>query len=244
LPAVLHAMAQGRLDQPRARCFSKGTELLADDHARAVVAALLQGAARMTTGQLAAAIQKAAIELDPEYARRRYQKALLGRRVFGLIRADGTADLCGLQLAADEVAAIFDRLDAMARHLKVSGHPHPMNRIRADLYVGLLDGTYTAMDEAELLAHLLAHMPEPEPAQGPEPDAAAAPQSEADAEPEAAAGRAREAEPEPEAAWAPEADAEPETEPKARVSQRLHPLWTMAGDAMVARGCGVGACDW
>ena len=159
LPTVLQAMIDGVLDQPRARIFSDYTSLLSPEHARAVVDALLPVAATLTTGQLIEAIAKAATEIDPDWARRRYERALQGRRVEGVIGPDGTATLAGYQLPADQVAAACDRLDAIARHLKRAGHPDPINHIRADIFLGKLTGAYAAMTDEQLLAHLLAHMP-------------------------------------------------------------------------------------
>ena len=179
LPTVLQAMIDGVLDQPRARIFSDYTSLLSPEHARAVVDALLPVAATLTTAQLIEAIAKAAIEIDPDWARRRYERALQGRRVEGVIGPDGTATLAGYQLPADQVAAACDRLDAIARHLKRAGHPDPINHIRADIFLGKLTGAYAAMTDEQLLAHLLAQMPtQPEHTPNTAPDPST--QTEAD----------------------------------------------------------------
>jgi hypothetical protein len=142
LPAVLAAMTGGALDQPRARVFSSWTEELADRHAHALVDRLLPIAPKLTTAQLIEAIQRGAIDLDPDWARRRYERAITGRRVTGVLSHDGTATLSGEYLPADRVAAACHRLDAMARYLKKNGHPGRMDHIRADIYLGLLDGRW------------------------------------------------------------------------------------------------------
>jgi hypothetical protein len=166
LPAVLAAMVSGRLDQPRARIFSVWTQDLRPPHTRAVVQALLPRAHTMTTGQLIDAIQKAAIELDPEWARRRYEKSLGARWVEGAINHDGTADLIGHNLPADEVAAACDRLDALARRVKDAGHPGKLTHIRADIFLGR-NGRYVGLTDEQLLAHLIATMPTtPDPRAG------------------------------------------------------------------------------
>ena len=180
LPTVLQAMIDGVLDQPRARIFSDYTSQLSPEHARAVVDALLPIAATLTTAQLIEAIAKAAIEIDPDWARRRYERALQGRRVEGVIGPDGTATLAGYQLPADQVAAACDRLDAIARHLKRAGHPDPINHIRADIFLGKLTGAYAAMTDEQLLAHLLAQMP-PQPEHT--PNTAPDPNTETEADP-------------------------------------------------------------
>ncbi len=172
LPAVLAGMHEGLLDQPRARIFSVWTQTLAEAHARAVVARLLPVAPRMTTAELIDAIQKAAIELDPEWARRRYERAVSQRLVRGQLSEDGTGHLHGEGLPADDVAAACDRLDAMAWYLKRHGHPGKLDHIRADIYIGLLNGAYAGLSDDELLDYLLAAVPAPEsapehgPAQG------------------------------------------------------------------------------
>lgn len=167
LPAVLVAMISGWLDQPRARVFSSWTSELCPPHARAVVERLLPAAPTMTTSQLVEAIQKAAIELDPQWARRKYEAKLRGRRVEGHVHPDGTGELAGYQLPADQVAAACNRLDEIAGQVKAAGHPDALNVIRADIYLGLLDGSLAGLDEQRLLEHLIARIPRPsEPTSG------------------------------------------------------------------------------
>ena len=86
---------------------------------------LLAKAPELTTGELAAAIARLAIALDPEWVRRRYERALRGRRVVGKRNPDGTGTLTGHDLPADEVAAACAHLDALARAAKAAGHPGP-----------------------------------------------------------------------------------------------------------------------
>ena len=156
-------MGSGVLDQPRARIFSVWTGELCPAHARAVATALLPKAAGLTTAQLVEAISKAAIELDPQWARRRYEAKLRGRRVEGLLRPDGLGELTGYELPADQVAAACNRLDEIARQAKAAGHPDCLDRIRADLFLGQLDGSYAGLDDTQLLHQLLANLPAPNP---------------------------------------------------------------------------------
>ncbi len=212
LPTVLAAMTAGHLDQPRARVFSSWTEGLADRHAHALVARLLPIAPKLTTAQLIDALQRGAIDLDPDWARRRYENAITARRVIGVLSHDGTANLTGENLPADQVAAACDRLDAMARYLKRHGHPDRIDHIRTDIYLGLLDGSYSGLTETQLLDHLVATMPpppnpttpgdqpaDPDPSPNPddhatEPDASAADDTEPGAaEPGAAEANAADA---------------------------------------------------
>ena len=116
---------------------------------------LLPLAPKLTTGELIDAIAKLAIALDPEWVRRRYERALKGRRVVGKRNPDGTATLTGHDLPFDEVAAACARLDALAHAAKTAGHPDRLDHLRADLLVGLITGRYTAMTDQQILAALL-----------------------------------------------------------------------------------------
>ena len=156
LPAVQEAFAAGVLDQPRVRVFSLWTSCLSDEHTDAIVAALLPRAAQLTTAQLIDEIQRHAIALDPDWARRRYERALAGRRVVGTRNSDGTANLTGYDLPADQVAAACDRLDRLARAAKQAGHPDPIDHIRAGLFLAMTDGSYEGLTDPQILAHLLA----------------------------------------------------------------------------------------
>ena len=159
LPGVLAAMRAGRLDQPRAQVFSTWTAGLSRPHTATIVAGLLPVAAEMTTGELIDAIAKQAIALDPEWTRRRYERALRGRRVVGRRNPDGTGTLTGHDLPAGEVATACAHLDALAAAAKTAGHPDRLDHLRADLLVGLLTGRYTGLTDQQILTTLLATAP-------------------------------------------------------------------------------------
>ena len=150
LAPVLAAMREGVLDQPRAQVFSSWTQGLTSGHTAAVLWALLPTAAQLTTGELIDAIAKLAIALDPEWVRRRYERALKGRRVVGTRNPDGTATLTGHDLPFDEVAAACARLDALAHAAKTAGHPDRLDHLRADLLVGMITGRYTTMTDQQI----------------------------------------------------------------------------------------------
>ncbi len=175
LSEVVTEVRRGVLDEPRARVFSEWTAGLTDDHIDAVLWELLPKAPQMTTAELIDAIAKIAIALDPEWIRRRYERALKGRRVVGKRNPDGTATLTGHDLPFDEVASACARLDAIAHAAKSAGHPDRLDHLRADLLVGMLTGRYTAMNDKQILATLLATTPaKPDtthsPAGGDDPD--------------------------------------------------------------------------
>ena len=162
LPLVHAAMLAGELDEPRARIFAEWTGGLTDVQTAAVCAALLPQAAQWTTGQLIERIKRWAIAVDPDWARRRYQQAVAGRRIVGSRNPDGTANLCGYDLPVQQVAAACARIDALARAAKHAGHPDPIDHIRADLFLGMADGSYTGLDDAAILATLTAGLPAPD----------------------------------------------------------------------------------
>ncbi len=169
LPAVQQAFAAGVLDQPRVRVFSSWTLGLSDEHAKAIVAALLPKAHLLTTAQLIHEIQRHAIALDPNWARRRYERALKGRRVVGSRNPEGTANLAGYDLPADQVAAACARLDRLAKAAKQAGHPDPIDHVRSYLFLGMTDGSFEGLTDPQILARLLADTnltpPAPAPAE-------------------------------------------------------------------------------
>ncbi len=155
LPAVQAAFAAGLIDQPRVWVFSHWTGGLPDEHTQAIVAVLLPRAPQLTTAQLIGEIQRHAIALDPDWARRRYEAALSGRKVVGSRNKDGTANLSGYNLPADQVAAACDRLDRLAKAAKQAGHSDPIDHLRAGLFLAMTDGTYEGLTDRQILARLL-----------------------------------------------------------------------------------------
>ncbi len=156
LPAVHAALDAGALDEPRARIFSEWTTELPGDLARAVCEALLPRAGALTTGELIEAIKKHAIALDPEWAHRRYEQALAERKVVGRRNPDGSANLSGYNLPVERVAAAGERIDALAKAAKHAGDGRPIDHVRADLYLGMIDGSYVGLDDATVLSLLCA----------------------------------------------------------------------------------------
>lgn len=108
----------------------------------------------ITTGQLIEQVKKLAIALDPEWARRRYEQAIADRKVVGYRNPDGSANLSGLNLPVDRVAAASGYIDALAKAAKHAGDSRPIDHIRADLFLGMTDGTYAGLDDTAILDHL------------------------------------------------------------------------------------------
>ncbi len=165
LPELGAAMAAGRLDLPRARVIADWTTELSAEHAHQVVAEVLpqcrlEEETVLTTGQLTAEISARAIALDPEWARRRYERSFHHRKVIGSRTPDGTATLSGTNLPLERVAAAVARLDDLAKTAKRAGDPRPIDHLRADLFLAMTDGTYAGLDDDQILQALLASRPE------------------------------------------------------------------------------------
>lgn len=181
LPELHEAMAAGELDQPRARLLAEWTLELSDEHAHEVVEKLLpmcelSAQTRLSTGQLVDEIKTIAVTLDPEWARRRYEAKLEGRRVIASRDPEGTASLSGVHLPVERVAASSQRIELLARAARRAGDKRPINHIRADLFLGMTDGTYEGLARDQILAALVAAQGgaaaptgEPETAAGPAP---------------------------------------------------------------------------
>jgi Domain of unknown function (DUF222) len=159
-------MDAGVLDEPRARLLSEWTTELHPETARALCAELLPRAPGLTTGQLIDQIKKLAIALDPDWAQRRYEQALAERRVVGSRNPDGSANLSGYNLPVERVAAACGHIDALAKTAKHAGDPRPIDHIRADLFLGMTEGTYTGLDDHTILERLHATHYSDEPGNG------------------------------------------------------------------------------
>jgi len=144
LPQVWEALSAGDLDVRRARTIEAGTAHLEADTARLVVTELIDRAPGLTTGQLAARIRRSCIQADPEQAAKRYEDAVSERRTVSVANETGTANLLGLDLAPEKVAAVTNRINRLARSLKTKTEVRTMDQLRADVFLDLLLGADTA----------------------------------------------------------------------------------------------------
>ncbi|WP_344609470.1 HNH endonuclease signature motif containing protein [Sporichthya brevicatena] len=186
LPELHAAMAAGDLDERRAATIVFWVKDLCDAHTHQICAEVLphcglSAEAPWVSGKLVAQIKKRAIALDPSWAERRYTDAVRRRRVVSWQNPDGTADLTGQQLEVDRVAAAKGRIHALADAAKRDGDPRGIDAIRADLYLGCLDGTWAGLSDADLLADYAKTRPAP-PVDDPdtEPEGAPAPAAHVD----------------------------------------------------------------
>ncbi len=140
LPTVWEALSDGLIDLARARLLADQTSHLPQDLARQVCDIALERAGSQTTGQLRARIQRLIISIDPAAAQDRYEQRLLEARVVCEPTDTGTANLYGLDLPADEASRAMRRINRMARKRKAKGDKRPIDLIRAELFLILLNG--------------------------------------------------------------------------------------------------------
>jgi hypothetical protein len=152
---VRDALQSGRIDKARARVFCDWLEDVPEQVAAAVADHLLPKAGRWTTGELKEKIKRLLLAADPGWARRRYERAVQRRRVEGMRHPDGTATITGHQLPVDQAAAAISRVDAIAQKAKRAGLRIPIDHIRTDVFLGLLDGSLAGLDDGAIVAVLL-----------------------------------------------------------------------------------------
>lgn len=140
LPLVGEALRHGLIDLSRARVIVNGTSHLDDPTARQVAETVLERAPQLTTGQIAAWVRRLCIDADPEAAEKRRASALEERRVVAQPNDDDTADLMGINLPSEKVAALMRKINQLARDLKTRGETRTMDQLRADVFLDLLEG--------------------------------------------------------------------------------------------------------
>ncbi len=156
LPQVWTALHRGEIDLPKARLFATYLGELTDRQVATVCARVLPRAPGWTTGQLAHRLAREVLAIDPAFTRRRYQKAVRRRGVWGYLAADGTAVLSAHGLSPSEAAAAAERLEDLAAAVRAAGHPHTEEQLRADLFVRLLDGRFNGFTREQIVAAMLA----------------------------------------------------------------------------------------
>jgi uncharacterized protein DUF222 len=146
LPATFAALAAGDIDHPKARTIWQATGQLDEQRTRTVEAEVLPRAAEQTTGQIRAKIRRLVKRLDPGAADRRREEAERRRDVELFETEDGTAQLNAVDLPADAAGAAYGRLNAIATGLKHDGDRRTIGQLRADVFLGLLRGTFTTTE--------------------------------------------------------------------------------------------------
>lgn len=156
IPAVFTALDTGRICRGKAWVFADLCADLTDKQSAVVCVRLLPQARSLTTGELAARIKKLVIALDPEWAARRYATAVRERNVIGYLTEDGTATVTGSALPVEQAAAACAHVEELSRAAKRAGHPGRIGPLRADIYLGLLDGRWQHFTRDQIITDLLS----------------------------------------------------------------------------------------
>lgn len=161
LPLVFASLHRGHIDRGKARVFvdylDPANGELTDQQSRRLCERFVPQAPGLTTKQLADRLYRALHAIDPDLRRRRYERAVQARGVtLYLDPRTGTAILAGNGLPPDEAAAAAERIDRLVEATKRAGHPGRRPQISADLYLGMLDGSFHGRTENEIIDQLLA----------------------------------------------------------------------------------------
>jgi hypothetical protein len=140
LPQTTALLAAGVIDRSRAAVIADQLSLLDDADAAAVENAIAPRAGGLTTGQLRAACQRAALAHDPQAAARRKDRAEQDARVECWAEATGTGAIAGRDLNLAGVIAADKHLDAAARWLRQHGAPGTIDQLRAQAFLARLTG--------------------------------------------------------------------------------------------------------
>ena len=140
LPAVGDAFAAGEIDLAKAKTIVYGLTGVDSEVAAAVSGKILERAERQTTGQIRARLRRLLLEANPEAAADRYQAGLKERKVVLDANDDGTANLHLYNVAPDQAALAFDRIDSYARAQGTEDEPRTLDQLRSDVGLDLLVG--------------------------------------------------------------------------------------------------------
>lgn len=141
LPRVWGMLHEGLIDLARARVILKGTTHLSEETARRLVDEIAGRAPGLTTGQLAALIRRLCVEVDPDEAKQRYERAVEARRLWIEQTVDGTANLHLLDIAIEDAKAIGRRINAHMINVKKANDSRSHDQIRADITSDMLLGS-------------------------------------------------------------------------------------------------------
>jgi Domain of unknown function (DUF222) len=141
LPATRAALADGRLDWPRARCLARelGWKARETDPAviAAVEAAVLPVAVELSVKRLEALVQRELAARDAQAAERRRRDAEKASNVTAKPVGDGMGELTA-GMPWPLAAACRDIVDRLARAAKAAGDPRPLGVLRVAALADLL----------------------------------------------------------------------------------------------------------
>ena len=140
LPAVMAALAAGRIDLAKARVFAAELAPLGDVTACQIAARLLDRASAWTTSELRRALRSAVLAADPEAGKRRAEQGRTQSRVEAWQEGSGNGALAGRELPAADAIAADARIGRLARALKANGAAGTLDQLRAAVFLALLLG--------------------------------------------------------------------------------------------------------
>ena len=148
LPGTMAVFREGVISRYKAQIISHATQLLDPAEARAAEAMVLDRAGRLTPGALRAAIARAVMEVAPDKARKRREKAAKSAEVRQWAEFSGNAALEGRELPPADVLAAGQRIRAWADQLKAAGLGGSTGELRARAFLDLLLGRDSRPDKA------------------------------------------------------------------------------------------------
>lgn len=155
-PVVGHAWRRGDIDRERVRICETWTEALSLDHRAAVLEIVVPEAGGLTLKGLMDRIEQLARDLDPEWARTRYEEHKRQRRVRARRTESGTVNVSGLDLGLDDGALALRHVAVLAKRARALGHPGLIDTVEADLYVALLKPRPADWSDDDLVAAVVA----------------------------------------------------------------------------------------
>ena len=148
LPGTMALFRVGVISRYKAQVIAHATQLLDPAEARAAEAMVLDRAGRLTPGALRAAIARAVMEVAPEKARKRREKAAKSAEVQQWAEFSGNAALAGRELPPADVLAAGQRINSWADQLKAAGLEGSSGELRARAFLDLLLGKDSRPDKA------------------------------------------------------------------------------------------------
>jgi hypothetical protein len=133
LPRTSQLLRDGQIDEPKAAAVSAAFANLNLDQAAAAEDILYacDDLARRTLGTLRDRAARAAMEIDPDVARRRREQARKDTRVEVQAEDSGNASISGRELPPDAVEAMNHALTRRARQLRKAGLAGTLDELRA-----------------------------------------------------------------------------------------------------------------
>src|SRR6185312_1017019 len=147
LPGTRAAFYDGVLRRSKVAIIARATAVLDPAEARAAEAMVLDRAGRLTPDALRAAIARAVIEVAPDKARKRREKAAESTEVRQWAEFSGNAALAGRELPPADVLAAGQRIRSWADQLKAAGLEGSTGELRAWAFLDLLLGRDSRPDK-------------------------------------------------------------------------------------------------